>query len=731
MEKSLLFAHTRNNKNEWHNLNDHLVSVAEKTKEFASDFYNGQFNNLAYLIGLIHDIGKSHPQFQEYLRVIDQGKSHFKFPHSPWGATLCIKYYPVFKEFMGLIIGGHHAGLGEISSLLSKLVEKEYDKQMDMLKMMYGLLIDMLKKNYPDIGNLKKPKTTKLQNELLVRMIYSALIDADRLDTEQHFTCEKSIIRKNIKNIEELALKLRNNQNQLLESKKYDSSLVSTIRREVYEACVKKSKDSPGFFRLTVPTGGGKTRSGLSFALEHAVENKLQRVIFALPYTSIIDQTAMVFRDIFGEGVFLEHHSQVIIDENEDIVNKKNLLTLAEENWDMPLIVTTTVQLFESLFSNNPSKCRKIHRLARSVIILDEIQALPMELLIPTFQVLKDLVDNYGSSVVFCTATQPALEGGKFTEFVGRKIEEIVPNYIEHFKKLKRVDYLQPQKVFTMDELKKEIENEKQVLIIFNTKEKAIELINSFNKGECLHLSTLLCGAHRRKVLQKVRNSLTKNCGNVVRLISTQVVEAGVDLDFPVVYREIGPLERIVQAAGRCNREWRDPEVKGKVVIFELEDSKQPRGSYAVGTEQAKVILKKYDDPDILSIPQIYDEYFKRIYNELGRNLDKENIQELREKLNYPETALRYKLINSNTVPVIVKYGEYEKALNEWRNNPKRETWRKLQPFIINIYKHEARKLYYDGLVKEIVEGLFIWEGLYDEIKGIGDFTFDPCDFIV
>lgn len=731
MEKGLLYAHTRNNSGKWHNLDSHLLSVAKRTKEFASNFYNGQFEDLAYIIGLIHDIGKSHPTFQEYLRAVDEGKSYSKFPHSPWGATLCLLCYPVFKEAMGLTIAGHHTGLNEISRLQSKLVEKKYDKQTEVLNMMQDLIKNLLQMSQTTLKSFKNPEISKLQIEFLIRMLFSALIDADRLDTEQHFYPEKTLIRGKIKSIKELASELKHKQVELLESRKADLSIVSSIRREVYDACVKKSKDSPGFFRLTVPTGGGKTRSGLSFALEHAVENKLERVILALPYTSIIDQTAMEYRKIFGEGVFLEHHSQVIINDDEGLDDKKILLSLAEENWDIPLIVTTTVQLFESLFSDHPSKCRKIHRLARSVIILDEIQAFPMELLKPTFQVLKDLVENYGSSVVLCTATQPALEGGAFTELIGQNIKEIVPNYVEHFKNLKRVNYVQPKKVFTMDELKKEIEKEQQVLVIFNTKKKAIELLNSIDEESCLHLSTLLCGAHRRKILQQIKGLLDVNSKNIVRLISTQVVEAGVDLDFPVVYREIGPLERIVQAAGRCNREWRNLEVKGKVVIFTLEDSKQPRGSYAVGTEQAKLILEKYGDPDILSDPKIYDEYFKRIYYDLGEDLDKEKIQELREKLNYPETALRYRLINSNTVPAIVKYDGYEIVLNEWKKNPGRENWRKLQPYIVNIYECEAKKLQYDGLLSEIAEGVFLWEGLYDDIKGIGDFTFDPCDLIV
>lgn len=731
MNNNYLYAHSRNKFNEWNYLDKHLYSVAEKTRDFAKCFYKGQFTSLAFMIGLIHDIGKAHPLFQEYIRVVDQGKSHEKFPHAPWGATLCLLCYPVFKEAMSLTIAGHHAGLDELSILQSKLVEREYDQQTEMLEMMHNFIKEVSFNNQIASKKISKVEISRLQTELLVRMLFSALVDADRLNTEQHFSPDKTFTRKKIKKVKELASVLNQKQNELLESKKADSSIVNTIRREVYEACIKKAQSLPGIYRLTVPTGGGKTRSGLAFALEHAVTNDLNRVIFALPYTSIIDQTAMDYRGIFGDDVFLEHHSQIIINDDDEKMDKeKKLLSLAEENWDMPLIVTTTVQLFESLFSNHPSKCRKIHRLARSVIVLDEIQAFPMELWKPTFQVLRDLVENYGSSVVLCTATQPALQGGTFIELIGQKVEDIVLNYSDHFKLLKRVNYIQNQKSFTLDELKEEVEKHQQILVIFNTKKKAVELADKLKEKGCLHLSTLLCGAHRRRIIQQIKGLLSDKGKSIVRLISTQVVEAGVDLDFPVVYREIGPLERIVQAAGRCNREGRISE-GGNVVIFTLQDSKQPRGPYAVGTEQAKIILQKYQTPEILADPKIYNEYFQRVYDDLGNNLDKEKIQEKRENMNYPKTASHYRLIKSNTVSVIVKYEGFGKVFNEWQEKPSRDSWRKLQPYVVNVYEHEVPKLQRDGLIRELTKGLFLWGGLYDEIKGIGDLVFDPCDFIV
>lgn len=720
------YAHTKNQQGKKHFLKDHLISVADLVKQFSQNFYNGYFMPLTWLAGLLHDIGKITPQFQDYLKALDEGIKPSKVPHAPWGAYFVYQAFSKYeiKKDLTLPIAGHHAGLDEIGAMTAKLMAftPDQDLKSEMIR-----VAQLLMKENP-FSDFKTQSLTALQRELLIRMLFSALIDADRLDTEIHFSQEKSNLRGKTVTLKELADKLKNKQAQLIADKQSDPLPVNQIRKIVYESCLAEALGKPGLYRLTVPTGGGKTRSALAFALEHALANGQQRVIFTLPYTSIIDQTALVYKEILGENIVLEHHSQVVIKDEEDETEDVQRLRLAAENWDMPVIVTTTVQLLESLFSNNPSRCRKIHRLARSIIVFDEAQTLPAELMKPTLQVLRDLIENYGTTVVLSTATQPALKTNYLPEMNGISIREIVPDYSQHFEQLRRVRYERLPATLSMEALAGEVSKHEQVLVIMNTRKKALQLVEAMEGKGCLHLSTLLCGAHRKKILGKVKKHLDD--GEPVRLISTQVVEAGVDLDFPVVYRAVGPLDRIVQAAGRCNREGKISEL-GTVIIFELEDEKSPQGPYKAGLEQAKLILSEHDTPDILNNPAIFKEYFQRLFNSLGNNLDMYGIQDKRAKLDYPETSALYRLIKDDTIPVVVKYKGYDSALNEWKNNPCRKAWRRLQPYLVNIYKREERGFFKDGLLSEITNGLYLWEGVYDKLKGLIGVQRDPADLIV
>lgn len=720
------FAHSKNMYERWHTLDEHLLNVAEHTQRFTQDFYSSKATYLGWMVGLIHDIGKVHPGFQSYLVAQNARKSHLKVPHSPWSASYACRLAQGnglynYRHLLTLPTAGHHSGLNEIGRLTANLSENYTD--IDIL-----IRVDNLfKKLFKQHMNVKPifPELTDLQQELLIRMLFSALVDADRLDTEKHFEPDKSLTRKNKEGLKELFNKLTLKQEELM--KKSSTSLVNKIRKEVYEECHASAAGSPGFYRLTVPTGGGKTRSSLAFALKHALTNGLKRIIYAIPYTSIIEQTTDVFKGILGEEAVLEHHSQLDFTEYEDMDNSMIKLQLAEENWDYPLIVTTTVQLFESLFSNKPAKCRKIHNLARSIIILDEAQNLPIQLLKPTLQVMRDLVENYGASVVFCTATQPALQGEFLEELEGIEIREIINRPENNFSRLKRVRYERISKSVTMNELSDILSKQNQALVILNSRKDAVELVRKINHKYCLHLSTMLCGAHRREILKKVRHSIENK--NPILLISTQVVEAGVDLDFPIVYRAIGPLDRIVQAAGRCNREG-GPQL-GKVVLFELVDSRTPKGVYRAGLEKAKLILAEYKDIEILAEPKIYENYFSQLYGSMANDLDFYRIQEKRKKLEYPEVASLYRLIDSDTIPVIVRYDDYEEVLRNWETFPSRETWRCLQPYLVNVFQWEAQKFLNNGLMSELTKGLYLWEGGYDQIIGIGNFQRDPSDLLI
>ncbi len=500
----------------------------------------------------------------------------------------------------------------------------------------------------------------------------------------------------------------------------------------MYKACLNSANEKPGIFRLTVPTGGGKTRSGLAFCLAHAcnVENKKRRIIIALPYTSIIDQTVKTYKEILGNESVLEHHSQIQQSDDEEQNEEKIRFRLACENWNASLIVTTTVQLFESLFDNKPGPVRKIHNLANSIILLDEVQTLPPEILKPTLNILAGLVKNYGVTLVLSTATQPAFDATPYLlELKDFEIKEIVPDFKRHFEKLKRVDYDIRQEM-TWSEIAHEIIQKPICMAILNTRKDAIALMEHL-KGcrNVFHLSTLLCSSHRRRVLNIIRDRLEKK--KPVRLISTQVVEAGVDLDFPVIYRAVGPLDRIVQAAGRCNREGIKWGGLGKVIVFDPIEGKSPSGPYKIGLEQAKIMLNpntgNYKSED-LNKPEIYKEYFQRLFSSV--DLDKKGIQSCRESLDYPEVAKLYKLIEQNTVQVVVHYKEFKKYLDDWKEKPGRQTWQKLQPYIVNLSQYEAERFERTGWLLRFSEELFEWCGKYDGIKGIVPAEIDPADLI-
>lgn len=725
-----LRAHTPNDKGEWHSLDNHLKSVAEKAKEFASQFGAA---DIAHVLGLLHDLGKANPLFQSYLDACACGQRHEKVPHSIWGAALVYAFIYLaqkdsenWKE-LSLAIMGHHSGLEDCGRAATKL--HHFINNDDSLNQMQAAL-KSLNLSFPSIKtSVKDLRHDSTRRELFIRMLFSALVDADYLDTEKHFDPEKAEIRCQGPSFEILWKKLATEQDRIINV----STLINRIRKEVYTACLNAAVSAPGVFRLTVPTGGGKTRSSLAFALKHALNNNLTRVIVAIPYTSIIDQTARVFRDILGEDAVLEHHSAVETPDDEEDRQDELFVRhkLATENWDAPLIVTTTVQLFESLFSNRPGKVRKLHRLAGTVIILDEVQMLPPNLLRPIWDVIKDLATpvskgGYGSTVVLCTATQPAFEDSRWLEsFRGMPVHEIVPQYPEHFRKLKRVEYVRCSKAMPWIELARELRNLPQVLMILNTRRDALELITEMGDApHVLHLSTLLCGAHRKVILKEVRKRLDPRNSLPVCLVSTQVVEAGVDLDFPVVYRAIGPLDRIVQAAGRCNRENR--QEAGKVVVFEPADGKVPGGPYRVGLEKAKFLLSE-NPIEHLHNPELYREYFRRLYDDIDP--DVKHIQSYREVLNYPEVASRFRLIEKDTVSVVVPYKDAMMRLAAWEATPNRDAWRALQPYIINLYQYEVKQKC-DWLEK-LSSRLYKWHGRYDERLGISEGYNDPADLVV
>ncbi|MFH2030746.1 MAG: CRISPR-associated helicase Cas3' [Bacteroidota bacterium] len=734
MPNSNLYAHTppKNRTGLWHLLEDHLIGTAKLVYEFAKPFGSA---NAGFLLGLFHDLGKVNPMFQEYLQACESGDRHEKVPHSICGASYLWKIMRRFnvKEVnLAMCSLGHHGGLNEIAIAEGKLEKWWGDIQNNHLKKSMQEII----KNLPQ----RKPESlpeNELRRELRLRMLFSALVDADYLDTEKHFDTDKSSARGQWTCPSDLWPIFRSNQLRMMYQNRNGN--VNQIRKQIYFSCIDAGKQQPGVFRLTVPTGGGKTRSGLGFALTHAVANKIhrfRRIIIALPYTSIIDQNAKVYRDIFGDHFVLEHHSQYEIPEEEKQDETYLRQRLSAENWDFPLIVTTTVQLFESLFSNKPSRCRKLHNIAQSILILDEVQTLPPELLEPTMDVLCTLVDEYGVTLVLSTATQPAFDQTPYLKaFDGLKITEIVLDFAKHFKVLQRVEYQPVRSYESLYDMAEEIAkpNNSQVLVIMNTRKHALALHEELrvrNAEGLYHLSTLLCGAHRKRLLSEITERLNNNNPLPVRLISTQVVEAGVDLDFPVVYRAMGPLDRIVQAAGRCNREGKRDS--GKVVIFDFPDNASPKGAYKIGMDDAKTILNRIT-PEQLHKPELYTEYFQMLFRDV--NLDKKEIQSYRRDLNYPSVAEKYKLIEDTLPVVITTYdnNEGDRRLQKHLAHPSRETWRKLMPFVVNLRHYDLQKEDIKQCIEEVSPGLYKWIGVYDDKKhrGIRDILHDPSDLVI
>ena len=631
---------------------------------------------------------------------------------------------------------GHHGGLRAVGDLKGWLDEKGGAPAVGQALGQARAAIADLEPNIGiDLPDFVKRDPTGA--ELWLRMVFSAVVDADFLDTERHFNSGRSAARNPAASPQQLWERFQGRHRD--HTREAGIGLVNEVRSQVYEACLSAAEQPTGLFRLAVPTGGGKTLSGMGFALRHAVVHGLDRVIVAVPYTTITQQTAEVCRAFLEEdpsaepAAVLEHHSMVETNDEDEYDRSQVWARLASENWDAPVVVTTTVQLFHSLFSNRTSSTRKLHRLARSVIILDEAQSLPPQLLDPILDALRQLTEQYGTSIVLCTATQPAFQTIK--PFADVTATDIVPDYSDHFRALKRVNYeWRTDPALSWDEVADIMRESPQVLTVVNTKKDALALLETLGDDGALHLSTLLCGRHRSRVIQEVRRRLER--GEACRLVSTQVVEAGVDLDFPVVMRAVGPLDSIIQAAGRCNRAGRMDA--GRVVVFQpKEGSAPPLGSYKLATDTTLRMLNA--GPLDLDNPETVTEFFRGVYQFADH--DAKGIQEKRRSFDYPEVASRFRMIDDATLEAVVpKYGTGEerervgRMLEPLRNGTPaaRSVIRSLQPWTVQIYLNQASGMLRSGLLSEVMPGLYEWRGDYDEVTGIGGITaLDPDALIV
>ena len=718
------YAHSREgfDKAEWQRLITHLTRTGEFAYELGRD---AGVSELARMAGRLHDIGKYSEAFQRRLEGAKRPVDHATAGAREIARLFRTEPQKTFAELLSYCIAGHHSGLpdyGNISDVEgdSTLLARREKKRLEDYSA-YQTEIDTAELTFEPrlIKPIKDHRNFSVS--FLTRMIFSTLVDADWLETETYMNGGKKP-RGDYESIEVLSKKFN------LYSQRFDNpeNAINQKRTETLKACVGKSSEKQGIFTLTVPTGGGKTLASMAFALNHAAIHGLKRIIYVIPFTSIIEQNAAVFKDCLGVANVLEHHSNFDWESGkqespDDETNKATeKLKLASENWDIPIVVTTNVQFFESLFASQKSRCRKLHNLAKSVIIFDEAQMLPREYMKPCILAVQELVQNYGASAVFCTATQPLLKQfmPDMPEFI-----ELAPDPQVLFDFYKRVHVKNTGKLPDV-ELLEQMNAHSQALCIVNTRKHAKGLFDGLLEDGRFHLSTLMCPAHRKQTLITIRDRL-KNGGNC-RVVSTQVMEAGIDVDFPVGYRALAGLDSVIQAAGRVNREGKRPS--GEMFVFEAESEFIKRTpSYIKQTaDAARSILRDFG-ADPTSIEAIYA-YFKLLdkLQDPKRASDAREILACFEKsagFDFRTAAEKFKIIDNNTVAVIIQYNvEATKWVEELRyTSYPASTLRKLQGYTVNIYEQEFQALNAKGEIEMAADAYAVLNDMsyYDAQTGI------------
>ena len=692
------------------NNDEHQNGVAQLASSFANEFGMAEWGRV---MGLLHDKGKEQKTFQQHI-IKESGyrpNTHVEgnYDHAYVGALIAKELFskPPYYQIIANALMGHHRGLYD-----------EGDKQ------------EIFKKEIPEDVTIEKitaalslPSQKILPKDLhhLIRILFSCLVDADYLDTERFMIPKQAELRKGKSSIEELLRMLEKFLAKL--KSQVPITEVNIIRDQVQQWCIKASDGNIDFYSLTVPTGGGKTLSSVLWALRHAKKNGLKRIIIAIPYTSIITQTASVLRDIFGDDNVLEHHSNIDffdISSNE----MAHRMKLATENWDYPIVVTTNVQLFESLFSNRPSDCRKLHNLANSVLILDEVQTLPMEFLMPIVDTFDTLKRIFNVSILFTTASQPILNGIiEGTNYKTRfealpNVTEIIPHEAKLYDRLRRVKLEFDNHPQSYDEIAEKIAKNNRVLCIVNTRNNAKEIYSRLPKdGICLHLSRMMCPAHIKSIIEKLRLALKDESEKIIRVVATQLIEAGVDIDFPVVFRQEAGLDSILQAAGRCNREGLSNI--STTYVFAL-DNRLPTG-FITQTNNARKNMVGFFD---WFSPEAMKEYFRQLHSRI-ECFDKPNAKSLLygEKIYFETMATEFKLIDDTTTSVVINYGdEVEQLISQLKEyGCSYHLMKQLAQYSISVRDKDLSKLMKAGVVEEIYDNiLFIRDTkFYDENIGL------------
>lgn len=692
----------------------HLHGTAELCAQFADAF---GARAQGYLAGMAHDIGKYSDAFQRRLH------GGAKVDHSTAGAVECAR---LGAELVSACVAGHHGGLPDFGNAQTDLAGDatlygRLKRGLDIGRAAYPGWCEPLPTAPPPPISASDPYAASLWT----RMLYSCLVDADFLDTERFMSGDK--FRRG--GYADMAALLARFEAYIAPWWTPKTEL-NRLRCSILQNCIDRAAGEKGLYSLTVPTGGGKTVASLAFALHHARKHGMNRIIYIIPYTSIIEQNARVFRDILGEENVVEHHCGAALDTEEDISANQIRQMLASENWDAPIIVTTAVQFFESLYSNRPSKCRKLHNLANSVLIFDEAQMLPSGHLLPCVAAIASLAEHFGSTAVLCTATQPVLDD-LFEKYAPNlPIREICPDVRDLYDRFRRVTFRNKGRL-TEDELVGQLSRLEQVLCIVGTRKAAQSIFARLPADGSFHLSTLMIPAHRRRVLQEIRARLRE--GLPCRVVSTSLIEAGVDVDFPAVYREMAGLDSILQAVGRCNREGKRAADQSVVTIFDGETPPPPLFAISIGA--AREALANHADP---ADPATVNRYFAAYRSLIGENLDKTgSVAALEQgiagcKLPFRTVAERFHFIDNATKTVYVPIDEGAELIARiTAGEASHGVYRKAGQYAVSIYEQHFLKLLEAGDITVLDDESAVLNNLslYDKQTGLS-LSSDPAKAI-
>ena len=708
MENTQIISHIRKEDLAIQTNKAHSCGVAERAELFTQALGMPGWGTF---LGLLHDKGKEKKDFQTYIRLMNEfpadSRTYQDKTHAYVGALLAKRLFPKGYHFVAYALAGHHAGMPDSYSL-EELLKKDLPEEVSW----DGL---------PDVPSPPSYLRQMQQPDLnhLFRMLYSCLVDADYLDTENFMMPGQARLRNNQTSLADLLPKLEVYLQNLAE--RSADTPVNRIRKQVQDVCRQAAERPSGVYSLTVPTGGGKTLSSILWAMLHAIRQGKQRIILSIPYTSIITQTAAVLKKIFGDDQVLEHHSNLAVDETDVLDETALRKKLATENWDFPIIVTTNVQLLESMYASHPSACRKLHNIANSVLLFDEVQTLPGERLQPIVDALRTYQRFFGVSLLFTTASQPTLEGvrpGHQADLLGfEKIEEIVPAAWHLHEKLRRVHLHFCTSPLTYQEISEQLLQHPRVLCIVNTRKDAGEIFSRLGESEPgalhFHLSRMMCAEHLDHTLHEIKEALQRDASTPIRVVSTQLVEAGVDIDFPVVYRQEAGLDSILQAAGRCNREGKLPEL-GRTEVFQIEGRRVPLGTlnYANQARLNMPVPKDWFSPEAMK------DYFTHFYHQIPtfdkKEEDKDGLKWTMHELLYSVKKLMFdtadhvfRLIDSKGYSVVVHYGESDTLMNHLKNGVFDPLlFRRLNRYAVQLNEHDFKAFVEAGMI-EPVQGLY------------------------